>query len=79
MFARTVHSEVTDRMPVSSQRHLRTGQNKYAQHYNVGEDHTADTQLRPPRPDHPTADLTHGSIKRHPVLSGLNNEYERAA
>ena len=36
-------------------------------------------QLRPPRPDHPVADLSKERIKRRPVLGGLINEYERAA
>ena len=36
-------------------------------------------QLRPPRPDHPVADLSQEQIKRRPVLGGLLNEYERAA
>ena len=36
-------------------------------------------QLRPPRPDHPAADLSQEQIKRRPVLGGLINEYERAA
>jgi putative transposase len=36
-------------------------------------------QLRPPRPDHPVADLSRERIKRRPVLGGLINEYERAA
>jgi putative transposase len=35
--------------------------------------------LRPPRPDHPVADLSQGRIQRRPVLGGLINEYERAA
>ena len=36
-------------------------------------------QLRPPRPDHPVADLSRKRIKCRPVLGGLINEYERAA
>ncbi|WP_405476291.1 integrase core domain-containing protein [Streptomyces sp. NBC_00009] len=75
-FVRTVRSEVTDRMLVFSQRHLRTVLNEYAQHYNGRRPHRGQ-QLHPPRPDHPTADLTHERIKRRPVLGGLINEYER--
>jgi hypothetical protein len=36
-------------------------------------------ELRPPRPDHPVADVSHERIKRRPVLGSLINEYERAA
>jgi putative transposase len=36
-------------------------------------------QLRPPRPDHPVADLSRERIKRRPILGGLINEYERSA
>jgi hypothetical protein len=36
-------------------------------------------QLRPPRPDHPVADLSQERIRRRPVLGGLISEYERAA
>jgi putative transposase len=36
-------------------------------------------QLRPPRPDHPAADLATERIIRRPVLGGLINEYEQAA
>ena len=36
-------------------------------------------QLRPPRPDHPVADLSQERIKRRPVLGGLISEYGRAA
>jgi hypothetical protein len=36
-------------------------------------------QLRPPRPDHPVAELSQEQIKRLLVLGGLINEYERAA
>jgi hypothetical protein len=35
--------------------------------------------LRPPRPDHPVADLSRERIKRQPVPGGLINQYQRAA
>jgi hypothetical protein len=35
--------------------------------------------VRPPRPDHPLADLSKERIQRRAVLGGLINEYERAA
>jgi hypothetical protein len=36
-------------------------------------------QLRPPRPDHPIADVSHERIKRRLALGGLISEYERVA
>ena len=63
---------------VFGQRHLRTILAQYAAHYNGRRPHRS-RQLRPPRPDHPVADLTKERIQRRPVLGGLINEYERAA
>ena len=51
---------------------------RYARHYNGRRPHRA-LQLQPPQPDHPEADLSQERVKRRPVLSGLLNEYERAA
>jgi hypothetical protein len=47
-------------------------------HYNGRRPHRS-RHLRPPRPDHPVADLSQERIQRRPVLGGLINEYERAA
>ncbi|SNQ45343.1 Integrase catalytic region [Frankia canadensis] len=77
-FVRTVRTEVTDRMLIFGERHLRTVLAEYAQHYNGRRPHRG-CGLQPPRPDHPVADLTKERIKRRPVLGGLINEYERAA
>jgi putative transposase len=77
-FVRTVRDEVTDRMLIFSERHLRALLAEYARHYNGRRPHRA-LQLQPPRPDHPIADLTTERIKRRPVLGSLINEYERAA
>ena len=66
------------RMLIFGQRHLRTILAKYEAHYNGRRPHRS-RQLRPPRPDHPVADLSRKRIKRRPVLGGLINEYERAA
>jgi hypothetical protein len=41
--------------------------------------HHRSLSLHPPRPDHRVADPSLERIKRWPVLSGLINEYERAA
>ena len=77
-FVLTVRTEVTDRMLIFGERHLRTILAQYAAHYNGRRPHRS-RQLRPPRPDYPVADLSQERIKRWPVLGGLINEYERAA
>ena len=77
-FVLTARTEVTDRMLIFGQRHLRTILAQYEAHYNGRRPHCS-CQLRPPRPDHPVADLTRERIQRCPVLGGLINEYERAA
>ena len=77
-FVLTARTEVTDRMLIFGQRHLRTILAEYEAHYNGRRPHRG-RQLRPPRPDHPVADLSQERIQRRPVLGGLVNEYERAA
>lgn len=77
-FVLTVRAEVTDRMLICGERHLRMVLAEYEAHYNGRRPHRS-RQLRPPRPDHPVADLSHERIKRRPVMGGLINEYERAA
>ena len=77
-FTLTARTEVTDRMLIFGQRHLRTILAQYQAHYNGRRPHRS-RQLRPPRPDHPVADLSQARIQRRPVLGGLLNEYERVA
>jgi hypothetical protein len=77
-FVLTARTEVTDRMLIFGERHLRPVMAEYARHYNGRRPHRS-RELRPPRPDHPVADLSQQRIRRRPVLSGLLNEYERAA
>ena len=77
-FALTARKEVTDRMLIFGERHLRTILAQYEAHYNGRRPHRS-RQLCPPRPDHPVADLSRKRIQRRPVLGGLINEYERAA
>jgi hypothetical protein len=74
----TARTEVTDRMLIFGERHLRAVLAKYEAHYNGRRPHPS-RQLRPPRPDHPVAELSKERIRRRPVLGGLINEYERAA
>jgi putative transposase len=76
-FVRTVRAELTDRMLICNQRHLRVVLAEYVRHYNGRRPHRS-RDLRPPQPTHPVADLSHECITRRPVLGGLINEYERA-
>ena len=77
-FVLTARTEVTDRLLIFGQRHLRTILAQYEIHYNARRPHRS-RQLHPPRPDYPVADLSQERIKRRAVLGGLINEYERAA
>ena len=77
-FVLTVRTEVTDRMLIFGERHMRLVLAEYEAHYNGRRPHRS-RQLRPPRPDHQVADLTRKRTQRRPVLGGLINEYERAA
>jgi putative transposase len=77
-FVFTVRTEVTDRMLIFGERHLRTVLAGYETHYNGRRPHRS-RQLRPPRPGYPVADLSQRRIRRRPVLGSLINEYERAA
>jgi putative transposase len=77
-FVLTARTEVTDRMLILGERHLRVVMAEYAAHYNGRRPHRG-RDLRPPRPDHPVADPSLARIRRRPVLGGLLNEYQRVA
>ena len=77
-FVLTVRTEVTDRMLIFGERHLRRVLARYAAHYNTARPHRA-LQLRPPRPTSPVPEPVHDRIRRRPILGGLLNEYEAAA
>ncbi len=74
----TVRTELTDRMLIFSERHLRRVLAAYAAHYNTQRPHRA-LHLRPPRPASPVPEPVHSMIRRRPILGGLINEYEHAA
>ena len=74
----TVRTELTDRMLIFGERHLRSAIARYAVHYNTQRPHRA-LQLRPPRPQTPAPEPIRGKIRRRPILGGLINEYETAA
>jgi putative transposase len=73
----TVRTELTDRMLIFGERHLRRVLAEYAAHYNTQRPHRA-LQLRPPRPQAPVPEPVYGRIRRRPVLGGLINHYESA-
>jgi transposase InsO family protein len=77
-FVLTVRTELTDRMLIFGERHLRNVLARYAAHYNRQRPHRS-LQLRPPRPEAPVPEPIHGRIQRRPILGGLINEYEAAA
>jgi transposase InsO family protein len=77
-FVLTVRTEVTDRMLIFGERHLRSVLARYAVHYNRKRPHRS-LELRPPRPDSPVPESIRARIRRRPVLGGLINEYEAAA
>ena len=64
-FVLTARAEVTDRMLIFGERHLRLVLAQYEAHYNGRRPHRS-RQLRPPRPDHPVADLSQERIQRRP-------------
>src|SRR3954453_15954755 len=74
LFVLTIRTEVTDRMLIFGERHLRHVLATYAQHYNRRRPHRA-LQLRPPRPTSPVPAPVRGTIRRQPILGGLLNEY----
>ena len=74
----TVRTELTDRMLIVGERHLRGVLARYSVHYNGHRPHRA-LQLRPPRPETPVPEPVHGRIRRRPIVGGLINQYESAA
>jgi putative transposase len=74
----TVRTELTDRMLIFGERHLRGVLARHAVHYNRQRPYRA-LQLHPPRPQAPVPEPIHGRIRRRPILGGLINRYEPAA
>jgi len=77
-FVLSARTEVTDRMLILGQRHLRTILAQYEATTTDDAPHRS-RQLRPPWPDHPVADLSPARIQRRPVLGGLLSQYQRVA
>lgn len=74
----TIRTEVTDRMLIFGERHLRSVLARYDVHYNRKRPHRS-LELRPPRPDTPVPEPIRARIRCRPILGGLSNEYEAAA
>ena len=74
----TVRTEVTDRMLIVGERHLRSALARSAVHCNRQRPHRS-LKLRPPHPDATVPEPIRGRIRRRPILGGLINEYEAAA
>jgi putative transposase len=77
-FVLTVRTELTDRLLIFGEQHLRHVLNGYARHYNGQRPHRS-RELRPPRPDHPFPARPTRRIIRRTILGGLLNEYQPAA
>ena len=77
-FVLTVRTEVTDRMLIFGERHLRGVLAQYSLHDNRRRPHRS-LELRPPRPDVTVPEPIRGRIRRRPTLGGLINYYEAAA
>lgn len=77
-FVRTARTELTDRMLIFGERHLRHVLHEYARHYNGHRPHRA-RQLRPPRPEGPIPAQPASRITCRAILGGLLNEYQPAA
>ena len=78
----TLRREVLDRTLILNQVHLRAVLAEYQEHYNTARPHQGIGQRVPDpglAPRVSAADLDSCQIRRKPVLSGLINEYERAA
>jgi putative transposase len=78
----TLRRELLDRTLILNQAHLRAVLAEYQKHYNTARPHQGIDQRIPdtdPAPRITAADLDTGPIRRKPVLSGLINEYVRAA
>ena len=77
-FVLTIRTELTDRLLIFGERHLRHVLNGYVRHYNGQRPHRS-RRLRPPRPDHPTPAGPARRITRRTIVGGLLNEYQPAA
>jgi transposase InsO family protein len=77
-FIRSVREECTDRLLIYHERHATTALSEYAEHVNTHRPHQSDDN-RPPDYNPAAIIPIKASIRRRQRLSGLTNEYNRAA
>jgi transposase InsO family protein len=77
-FVRTVRSECTDRMLIYNERHAVTMLDEFARHSNNHRPHQG-REHGPPNHDPAAVISLDAPIRRHRVLSGVIDEYRRAA
>ena len=81
--AGTLRRELPDRSLILGEAHLRAVLAEYQEHYNTARPHQGIGQRIPDSAHHPprviAGDFRIRQIRRKPVLSGLINEYQRAA
>jgi transposase InsO family protein len=79
----TLRRELLDRSLILGEAHLRAVLAEYQKHYNTARPHQGIGQRIPDSAHYPprviAGKLSIRQIRRKPVLSGLINEYERAA
>jgi transposase InsO family protein len=79
----TLRCELLDRVLILGETHLRAVLTDYQAHYNMARPHQGIDQRVPNAEHHPPCitarDFRAHQIRRKPVLSGLINEYVRAA